>query len=908
MTTNFEDLPIEDFLQHLAKISEFTISAQADGLDFFFGLDKNGNFYTSPYAADRPEKFNYSPSDYPHKPENNAFSSAHAALEKKVKIIEKFLQPGEAVSAQLTTHAAKFTGSATNIISIINGAKGQLVTPDSEHVHQLANKLSGAKISVSVKQVDTTDGEELHTTTAMEGWKVVYAQRISGSHLNSAQFKSLKGKLKTFLGEPNKKLTELGLSNHQVLTANLTSIDMKLRSKVKAEREHLNSYLLQHFKLPIKAELLISLEASLGTKAALIHGKSGDVKLIDSETVEIGRFDTMAKRKVSGIQRTTDSSASIEDQGGLLGVFEQRVAELLGIPELSMYQSAAKIFRDLHAKNPKDAANKFATGLGHLDFNGVKQKLNAVINSTLKQLSEQLADFKDNALSFKLVTGDSNKTISLTPAQYKRNLLAFAEAKEHLTNLQSEIKRAKNFSDLTLSLYGPIIYGVVHHGLHEAIIEEGNIDTKFLTTDKICHAYTATLLAAQLLLRAKDKQASTLLKDLRHANLTKFEGGLSPLNFWGCILFSPYLADMKGELNPTVAKELKKIAGRFILPRVKKIHLNLSSNTNMEQDWNLQEENARLVAVRLNTRSTVINTIITGTRHWTELDYSDKHTVVARTFYYLQQAVPNSPLLGRIRYLANNVLTMANQDSETIKDPVAGIQENLFSSLLEVEMGAFSAMASANSYGSTTWTDIGKANSPDIDGNVQGRTANTANKTSMLRMYHGRHVIKRKRDYERKKRFERPKLADLVHEDDAGSTSTGTDGSTPNGELYTSSGAIATYPQRLFGGKGKNKKKKRLIKRLIPAGFDLKEFLEKRYSIILSWPDADFTGSPATDPGFKLLKEQYQISAELIYAKALNGWPVVKLEGSKEQLIDFLTNVYEADAKIISSITLIGDK
>jgi hypothetical protein len=906
MTTNFEDLPIEDFLQHLSKLNEFSISAQADGLDFFFGFDKNGNFFTSPYSANKQEKFNFSPSDYPHKPENNTFISAHAALEKKVKMIAKFLQPGEAISAQLTSHAAKFTESATNIISIINGAKGEVATPDSQHVHELAHKLATSKILVSVKQIDTTDGEELHTITSLEAWKVVYAKRVSGSHLDSSKFKSLKLKLKAFLSEPNKQLEELGLSNHQVLTTNLTSIDLKQRPKVKAERERLNSYLLQHFKLPIKAELLVNLENKLGTNAGLIHSKGDDVRIVDSEVSEIGRFDTMAKRKVAGIQRTTDSSASVEDQGGLLGIFEQRISELLGVPELSMYQSAAKIFRELHAKSPNDAARKFAVGLGHLDFNGVKQKINAVINSTLKQLSEQLANFKDNALSFKLITGDSDKTVTLTPAQYKRNLLAFAEAKEHLLDLQNEVKHAKTFAELILSLYGPIIYGVVQHGLHEGIIEEGNIDTKFLTTEKICHAYTATLLAAQLLLRAKDKQASTMLKDARHANLNKFEAGLSPLNYWGCILFSPFLADMKGQLNSTVAKDLKKIAGRFILPRVKKIHITLSANTNMEQDWNLQEENARLVSVRLSTRSTVINTIITGTKHWTELDYSDKHTVVARTFYYLQQAVPNSPLLGRIRYLANNVLTMANQDSETIKDPVAGIQENLLASLLEVEMGAFTASASNNSYGSSTWTDIGTAKAPDIDGNTQGQVANRANKTDTLRMYHGRHIVKRKRDYERKKRFERPNLADLVHEDDAGSTSSAVDGGTPNGELYTSSGAIATYPQKLFGGKGK--KKKRIIKRLIPTGYDLKEFLEKRYSIILSWPDADFTGNAATDPGFKLLKEHYKINAELIYEKALNGWPVVKLEGSKQQLIDFLTNVYEADAKIISSITLIGDK
>lgn len=918
MAQKFEELPIKDFLHQLNKLGEFTISSQADGLNFYFGLDADGNFYSSPFAPDKASKFCYQISDYPKESSNNPFIAAHTVLEKKLKTIEKFLQPGEAVESQLVTHTQKSTNGTANTLSIIRPVKGETGIADPKHIHELVQKLSGSKIQVNVKQLDTVDGEELHSIEAISVWKINHTKQMHGKELTSSKLKSQIQKLKHFLEQPNHKAHSIGLdmSNFAVATVNLTEIDMKLRSKLKAERERLNQEILDDYKFPIKAELLDNLESKLGAKAALLHHGSNETWLADANFMSTNRFDTVAKRKISGFQRTTDSEASLEERGGLIGVFEQRIAELLGVPELAIFQSAAKIFRENRGKNPQETAANFSKSLEHLHFQGVKQKIVAVLKNTLDKLADQLAHFKDNATSFKMVTGES-ETVNLSPSEIKNNLLEFAQAKHDLEHTMSEIKKAKDFASVILAIYGSSVYSVHGKHLSEEIIEESKIDLKLLTAEKICQAYTATLLATQLLLRCKDKLASNMLKDSRHAMLSKFDSEkMSPLNYWGTILFSPFLADMKGDLNAVTAKDLKKIAGRFIQPRVKKIHQTLSSNTNLIQDWELQEENAKLVVMRLSTRTTSINMVIVGTRHWDDISLSNKNTIIAKLYYYLQQSAPGSPLLSRLRILAITTLTMAANDSETIKDPVVGIQEQFLLDLMsEAEMGASTSANATSSNGFSNWADIGAGKAPDSDGGAQGKTANRANKTDMLRHYHGHQIVKRKRDFVKKKKFCRPSSEETdtqqqVQEDDAGGGATvasDTSGGGAPTELFTSSGAIATYPKRLFGTK---KKRTKMIKRMIPKQFDLAKLPESLHKIVLNWPDEEYTGNPNTDPGFRQLKTEFCIMPKLIYEKAIDGWPVVELVGPKENLVEFLLNIYGADEKIINNIApyKIGDK
>ena len=664
------------------------------------------------------------------------------------------------------------------------------------------------------------------------------------------------------------------------------------------------------------------------TKAALIHHGDTESWLADGDKfTAVNRFDTIAKRKIGGIQRTTDTTASLEERGGLMGVYLQRLSELIGVPELSMYQSAAKVFRDYKGKNPEDTAHKFGESLTHLDFPGVKMKCVAVLKNTLKKLDEQLRDFRDNATSFKMMTGE-HETVTLKPNEIKRNLLEFAQAKEELEHTLSEVRKSRGFGDLALALYEKVIYGVHGHHLHEEKLDEiVNPSASWiskLSAEEICDGYTATLLATQLLLRNQDKLTSNLLKDIAHSNLTKFDQNtMSPLNFWGSLLFSPFLAGMKGHLSAETTAELKKIAGRIVINRVRKIHNTLSGNSNLVQDWDLQAENARLITTRLNTRGQSINMVIIGIRNWDDIELSDKNTIIARVFYYLQRSAPNSPLLTRVRQLANTVLTMAAKDAKTIKDPVAGIQEQnfLLSLMREDQMGSTTASNAMNSNGNTTWSDMGNANAPDLDGSndqQRGNKRKNRGQDLMIQKYNGRMVIKRARDFEKKKKFPRPGSEDQkkdnpeetpVQEDaDIGAIGAGAVGGTIGGatttaDLGTHSGAIATYPKRLFGATGK-KRKKRVIKRMIPSYGKLEslvgQFNEEMYSALLRWTDEDFTGNPQTDEGFKFLKKELNILPILVYEKAMDGWPIVKLTGSKQNLTKFLKEIYGADEKFIN--------
>lgn len=262
-----------------------------------------------------------------------------------------------------------------------------------------------------------------------------------------------------------------------------------------------------------------------------------------------------------------------------------------------------------------------------------------------------------------------------------------------------------------------------------------------ITADKVRYAYTANLAAALILLRVKNRKASTLLHDDKFNNLRKY-GSHSPLNHWGFFLFnSLYNDEGKKYLNGNAIKSLHKMAGRFIEKRIKAIHKHLSAKNNLTQDWELQSENLKLVILRLESSESDIKHLANSLQHWNSLDIEEQIENYNIAFYYLQRHDPQSKLLELLRNQINMAMTHVNQQNEK-----ENMTENLFkkiNSLLEDD----GATAGATTTG---------------DGSSNGATSSKSIAPIEQRLFRNKVIIRRKRDYVKPKKFKMETLQQLI--------------------------------------------------------------------------------------------------------------------------------------------------
>lgn len=908
MSINFENLPIKDFLKYIKNISEFTVSTQADGIYFYFGLDDESNFYSSPFSPDNQNKFFYDLDDYELSAENVLYRNVHSLLNNHKKIIENELHAGEAVQCQIS--AVEKHGASKNKLIIIRGIKGLSGFTSKDQIKSLIDKLP-KEDQVNILNVDTIDGEELVKTKKISKWFITSSKHLEGHKIVSSSVTSLIDKLHQYLQKTNHvaKRHDLDLSNYDVLTINLIKIPEEIRNYIKDEREKQIDHILKNFKLPIKNELITNIKDQLKTKSSLLHNGSDEINLASDDFVAGARFDTIAKRQLSGVQRTADNTASIEDRGGLRGVALQRISALLGVPDLSRIQSAKKAFALLKGTSPVNTAELFAHQLKQLSFNGVKMKILAILKYTREEIAKSLEEFKQNATSFEMKTGEG-ESIEMTPAAIKQNLLQFAQQLKEIDEQIKQIKASHSFADIILVIYSEALYGLFGEKLKEEIIHENhsklaNQQLEKLSAEQICNTYCAVLLASAFLIRVNDKLSIKLLKD--SSNVNKHSTGMSVLNYWGYIAFNPMHSQLKNVLSISTINELKKLSGRLVSTRIKKLHHELSSGHSL-LDWDFVAESIKLITTRMETRGQSINMIINAIRNWDDLTLSDKNIAIAKIFYYLQAHDSSSILLQRIRAFSIEMLTKANKE----KTETMSIKENssaltFLQNLSEDEMNINTVANATSVNGTTSLPDFGAGLDPSNAGSTYKQKLNgiksVDNGRPNINQIHtkfmnGKPIIRKKRDYVKKHKFARFQNTSKIQEDDAGD-------SPSVDSMTTASSSIATYPTPLFKSK-KGSKKKKMLKRIFPLSTTISksaifsEMIDNLYSIELVWNDTDYLKENEYQ-GFNFIKSKYGIASEILEEHFENKWPLVKLIGNKDKLISFCINEYGVSQEFVDT-------
>lgn len=801
--THIEDLKVDDFIKRIENLSKLIVSEKLDGANLWAGFDVNGVFYTSRAGKKKTAKPFYKIDDYPNISAYSGFKAAHLALEKSKAKLSKYIQPGQAVEVEILfgrqPNAVTYGVDGKSYIAFIRPVEGDGDTKCSEKdIQNLTDSLLDDDITVSAEILTSNDGDKLIAEKTQVTWKIVKTHTLDAKELKDVDFKKELANLKRYLHSKNSGASELGMdiTNAEVLGISLTKVPVPKREKMKELRTQVSDVVLNKFKLPIKERLLNDFVRKLKPKLQgtdLDHSEDTGVegvvardpdtgeqfKIVDKDVfTTINTFNWGVRANVDGIVKTDDPTTARDLRGGAVGEAKIRIANLLGLRELAKSATAKRYLDKFKGRNEYETAQKVADNMGELNFHSIKTKIRAILAAAGGEVADMLRTFKKEVATYE-VNLKNGKKVGYSPEIKRRTLTAFAEVKKGLVELIAGVDKAPNFTALILVLYSRSLKSLFDEDadLNESIINES---TRFkeihrevkpptpakpipgelamlakMDHDDICMAYQATLLATLVLIRNMDKPALRMINDPTHAPLRKYGEDMSPLNFWGMVLFNPDTRDVKPYLDPQVAKQLWKTGHRFMSSRIKNIHNKLSVQKNFVLDWEDQLENIRVVTLRLESRTPTVNIIAAGLVHWLDLSLGEKETVISKTFYQLTQYVPNSPLISRMREIANKLLLNANKETAINPGNITADAISKFKKLKEDgEAVAITPSTSSGIEGNTSGSNISTTAGFPMMSAITG-SGDIA--TNQKRLFGNKVIIRRKRGYTPPKEFERNK-------------------------------------------------------------------------------------------------------------------------------------------------------
>ena len=690
--THIEDLGVSEFISKIENLSKLIVSEKLDGANLWTGFDVTGKFYTTRAGKKKNAKFFYDISDYPNISAYSGFKAAHLALDKIKSKLKKFIKNGEAVEIEILfgrqPNAVTYGIDGKSYIAFIRPVQGDGDTiTDESDLEKLSKDLEGDTVTVVADILSSDDGEKLKSEKISIDWKIVKTQTLDSKELKHINLSKEIKNFKNYLATSNDDVAAFGLnmSNAEVLGISLTKIPKDKREEVKAIRQSVADTVLNDFKLPIKEKLLNDFVRKIkpklqgtdlddsedtGVEGVVARDPSTgeQFKIVDKDVfTTINSFNWGVRANVDGTVKTDDPLATKDMRGGAVGEARIRIANLLGMRELAKAMTAKRFLAKFNGKNEYDTAKAVADSISNLNFRSIKTKVRAILSSAQDEVREMLNDYKKEVDTYK-VELKNGKTVKYSPEIKRRTLTAFAEVRTDLESMIENIDKTSNMTGLILVLYGKTLKALFDDtdSLSESILIEAKTppleSLKMMSHDQICNAYLSTLFASLFLLKVQDSKAKKLIHDTEHMRLRKYSPNMSPLNFWGMVLFNPDVKEIKSTLSPLVFKQLWKTGHRFLSPRIKNIHSTISQNAPV--DWQLQDENLRVVLLRLDAKNPNTTAIKNGIAEWDSLSTGDKETVLSKVFYFIMRCAPTSPLIGRLREMANRVLLTATKNSQ----------------------------------------------------------------------------------------------------------------------------------------------------------------------------------------------------------------------------------------------------
>lgn len=486
---HIEDMGVEEFVETLKKLHTYIWTEKIDGANLWFGIDEKGSIFTSREGKRKGQRF-MKVDDYAKIAAFDQFRAAHAALEAKEADIKQILSPGDMVEIEVLfgrqPNAVTYGANGKSYLAFLRGVEG---TADAK-VDQLASAMNSQQVTVKVPVVLSTDGEKLTVEERPVDFQFISAQKLDAKELQGINITKPLAAMEAWLKKPTNLPGKP--TNMEVITSNLMSFDKDIRPEVKKLRSQLEAQLMADFKLPIKKELLdgvvrklrsplaaddMAEDEDIGIEGVVLRDPvSGEqIKIVDKDTfTTINQFNQSVRSMVSGVVRTTDMDAPLENKGGVMGEMKILMADLLGNKDLARTISAKKVLNIMKGNDPEDTIRRLSAELeGSHDFRATRTKVLALIAGTKAKLDELLKQFKahQNDYRLKLKTG---KVVGLTAETIRRTLTTFAEARHELDTLAGKIAKTKGLVQIVALLYGRHAKAV-HAPKEEETVTEGEV-------------------------------------------------------------------------------------------------------------------------------------------------------------------------------------------------------------------------------------------------------------------------------------------------------------------------------------------------------------------------------------------------------------------------------------------------
>jgi len=746
-------------------MADMQASEKLDGSQLWVGIDQDGKLYTSRAGKRKSAENMYSADSYPMIANYNGFRATHLALEKEQEKIKNVLQPGQTVELEVLygrqPNAVTYGANDKNYIAFLRGVDG---TPD-EKADALATALKGVTTTVSTKVIDTTDGENLSEVPVSLQFQFVAAQKIDTKKVEDTNIKSKLAKLRTFLEKGSTAVGNDEYLNGELLKTPLNSFPKEIAAEAKIAKQQLKDKVQTQFKLPIKKELLdkfvsqvksplaamdLHPNEDIGIEGVVLRDSLGNqIKIVDKDKfTTINKFNHSIRAAISGVIRTTDQSKPIEDRGGIVGEMKIRIADLLGNKDLARGAEAKKIFSTLKGdtvvSTVKAAEKQFQ---GTTDFQGLKRKILADIESTQRLLKQNLVSFKKTKDKEKIRL-KSGKILGLSDANVKKTLLTFAEAKKDLDALHAKVSKSTRLGQIIASLYGRHILAVQNADkeITEQLLTETHAQaaiTQFSGKDSftLLNGYLATLLTTMVFFKAGFSDGIRALRDHKNQRLSKWDPYMSNLNLWGYIIWRATSNPVKKVIGTNTSKRINRWTHLIAKPRWLNLHMRFSFGKEKigKIDWEDCRKIIKILQREEGINTHRINKIIDGVMSYDTDEFDKKIKTLNQLYFYLYQFSSISPLLLRLAKLQKDLMLSQSPVSDQM------IKESKKLNLLQDIVG----ICETADGGATT-------------AGGGGATATTASAIAPIetRIFHGtRPIERRKRNHEaiNKLKFPKPK-------------------------------------------------------------------------------------------------------------------------------------------------------
>ena len=160
-----------------------------------------------------------------------------------------------------------------------------------------------------------------------------------------------------------------------------------------------------------------------------------------------------------------------------------------------------------------------------------------------------------------------------------------------------------------------------------------------------------------MIYKHEDKRGIRLLKDKAHYRMTKYEQDMSALNFWGMPVWHPKSKDVSKHVSKQMVVAIDRITKKVPEQWSKFLHMDLSFAGEVPIDWDDHYETLkRLIQFSIGLYMERVQTLLDGAYKYQELSHDEKVKFLPKLYFYLQQYVPTSPLLTRLRAIQHEVL------------------------------------------------------------------------------------------------------------------------------------------------------------------------------------------------------------------------------------------------------------